>query len=37
MDEYFESLGFSVIRFEKSFVFQDADYTKNKIKEFIIK
>ena len=36
-DQYLESLGFYVMRFENRFVFQDPEYIKKEIREFIIK
>jgi very-short-patch-repair endonuclease len=32
-DKYLESLGFTVLRFENRFVFQDPEYLKNEIKK----
>ena len=36
-DKYIESLGFTVIRFENRFVFQEPEYIKNEIRKFINK
>ena len=36
-DKYIESLGFTVIRFENRFVFQEPEYLKNEIRKFINK
>ena len=36
-DRYLESLGFSVIRFENRFVFQNPEYVKNEIRKFFKK
>ena len=32
-DKYLESLGFTVLRFENRFVFQDPDYIKSEIRK----
>ena len=34
-DKYLESLGFTVLRFENRFVFQEPEYLKNEIRKFI--
>jgi very-short-patch-repair endonuclease len=34
-DKYLESLGFTVLRFEKRFVFQEPEYLKSEIGRFI--
>ena len=34
-DKYLESLGFTVLRFENRFVFQEPEYLKDEIKKFI--
>jgi very-short-patch-repair endonuclease len=36
-DKYIESLGFTVLRFENRFVFQEPEYLKNEIRKFINK
>ena len=36
-DKYLESLGFTVLRFENSFVFQEPEYFKNEIRKLINK
>jgi very-short-patch-repair endonuclease len=36
-DKYIESLGFTVIRFENRFVFQEPEYIKNEIRKFFNK
>jgi len=36
-DKYIESLGFTVLRFENRFVFQDAEYVKDEIMKVINK
>jgi len=36
-DKYLESLGFTVLRFENRFVFQEPDHLKDEIKKFINK
>ena len=36
-DKYLESLGFTVIRFENRFVFQDPEYLKNEIRKVLRK
>jgi very-short-patch-repair endonuclease len=34
-DKYLESFGFTVLRFENRFVFQEPDYLKSEIRKFI--
>jgi very-short-patch-repair endonuclease len=34
-DKYLESLGFTVLRFENRFVFQEPEYLKDEIRKFI--
>jgi len=36
-DKYLVSLGFTVLRFENRFVFQDPEYLKGEISKFLIK
>ena len=36
-DKYFESLGFTIIRFENRVVFQEPEFLKNEIRKFINK
>ena len=36
-DKYIESLGFTVLRFENRFVFQEPEYLKNEIRKVINK
>jgi very-short-patch-repair endonuclease len=36
-DKYLENLGFTVLRFENRFVFQDPKYLKNEIRKVINK
>ena len=36
-DKYIESLGFTVLRFENRFVFQEREYLKNEIRKVINK
>ena len=36
-DKYLESLGFTILRFENRFVFQDPEYVKNEIRKVIKK
>ena len=36
-DKYLESLGFTVLRFENRFVFQEPEYLKNEMGRFINK
>ena len=36
-DKYLENLGFTVLRFENRFVFQDPEYLKNEIRKAINK
>jgi len=36
-DKYLQSLGFTVLRFENRFVFQDPEYLKNEIRRVINK
>jgi very-short-patch-repair endonuclease len=35
MDKYLESLGFTILRFENRFVFQEPEYLKDEIRKFI--
>jgi len=37
MDKYMKSLGFTVLRFENRFVFQEPEYLKNEIRKVINK
>jgi very-short-patch-repair endonuclease len=36
-DKYIENLGFTILRFENRFVFQEPEYLKNEIRKFINK
>jgi len=36
-DKYLESLGFTVLRFENRFIFQEPEYLKNEIRKVINK